>query len=297
MAEALYPGGSPVRPDLAEILPVAVVEALVARSEGELRTMWLELQEIAGSAESAERRLKANRVAAVYDDAFESDVLAYVRRVVEPEAADRLSLAASDSAAIPPAWANGRSSAVEGALPPPPVVPSAPVASPPPPPPPPPGPPGGSPSDGAPTGQVQATPRSSPKPRTTVVDRGHRPSEPTHASPSAPPPPSDTHPPWPTQPSSATTPPPPPPSSPSSATHSRHGRSRPRWGTRRVFPPGASRSGAGARLDLEDPGPSAHAGRPGDGRRCPAAAEAGIAPVTGAEGVRGCESGRGCPVP
>ncbi len=211
MAEALYPGGSPVRPDLAEILPVAVVEALVARSEGELRTMWLELQEIAGSAESAERRLKANRVAAVYDDAFESDVLAYVRRVVEPEAADRLSLAASDSAAIPPAWANGRSSAVEGALPPPPVVPSAPVASPPPPPPPPPGPPGGSPSDGAPTGQVQATPRSSPKPRTTVVDRGHRPSEPTHASPSAPPPPSDTHPPWPTQPSSATTPPPPPP--------------------------------------------------------------------------------------
>jgi hypothetical protein len=189
MAEALYPGGSPVRPDLAEILPVAVVEALVARSEGELRTMWLELQEIVGSAESAERRLKANRVAAVYDDAFESDVLAYVRRVVEPEAADRLSLTTPDSPVIPSAWANGHSSGVEGALPPPPVVPSAPVASPPPPPPPPPGPPGGLPSGGASTGQVQATPRSSPKPRTTVVDRGHRPAEPTHATPSAPPPP------------------------------------------------------------------------------------------------------------
>ena len=181
MAEISGPERSPVRPDLAEILPVAVVEALVTRSESELRAMWHELQETVIAAESAEQRLKANRVAAVFDDVFERDVLTYVSRVLGPETAERASVAAPDRALIPPPWSNGHSSPVEGAPPPPPpaaAVPSAPLGSPPPPPPVPSTPGVGS-TDGPPAAPPRSPPPSSAKPRTVVVDRSHRAAEPT----------------------------------------------------------------------------------------------------------------------
>ena len=70
------------KPGVVDVLPVELVEPLIARHEKELRGLRLELEQAQRDAAAAERRLHAHAAAAVYDDAFEAAVLAHVARSV-----------------------------------------------------------------------------------------------------------------------------------------------------------------------------------------------------------------------
>ena len=73
-------GESPLRPAAVEVLPDDVVAAMVARKEGELEALRLELKGALDTAERAERRLSAYPAAAFIGDDFEADVLADAAR-------------------------------------------------------------------------------------------------------------------------------------------------------------------------------------------------------------------------
>jgi hypothetical protein len=65
-------------PGLVEVLSVETVEPLVTRHEQELAALRLELADALHEAEAAEQRLARHPAAAIFDDAFEADVLAQV---------------------------------------------------------------------------------------------------------------------------------------------------------------------------------------------------------------------------
>ncbi len=151
MPEGMAPDEPLPKPDIVDVVPVETVEPLMARHEEELRALRLELEEALRSAETAERRLSAHPAAAVYDDAFEGQVLAHVSRSVsELEHGPGVDTAAALTATSHPAPGNaGRTPSPAAAISFPthtePTVDQPPMV------------PGTSPS---------------PRPRTVVVDRG-----------------------------------------------------------------------------------------------------------------------------
>ncbi len=102
MADPLTPGVPLPKPGIVDVLPVETVEPLIARHEEELRAMRLELADAVREAEAAEQRLKAHPAAAVFDDAFEADVLAHVARSVATVGSDPLEGAGRHTMAVPP---------------------------------------------------------------------------------------------------------------------------------------------------------------------------------------------------
>jgi hypothetical protein len=67
-----------VRPDPSEMVAAGVVEALVARTESEIRAMRLELEAVSEMADASERRLSATLATMVADGALEAAVLRQV---------------------------------------------------------------------------------------------------------------------------------------------------------------------------------------------------------------------------
>jgi len=78
-----------MKPDIVDVIPVETIEPLMARHERELGSMRLELEEALREAEAAEHALNTHPAAAVFDDAFEADVLAHVARSVADLRRDR----------------------------------------------------------------------------------------------------------------------------------------------------------------------------------------------------------------
>jgi len=89
VAEPVTPSDPPMKPDIVDVIPVETIEPLMARHERELRSMRLELEEALREAEAAEHALNTHPAAAVFDDAFEADVLAHVARTVADLGRDR----------------------------------------------------------------------------------------------------------------------------------------------------------------------------------------------------------------
>jgi hypothetical protein len=78
----MSPVDPPPKPGIVDIVPVETVEPLIANHERELRVLRAELEEALRVAERAEQDLRTHPAAAVFDDAFEEDVLAHVARSV-----------------------------------------------------------------------------------------------------------------------------------------------------------------------------------------------------------------------
>jgi hypothetical protein len=102
MADPLTPGVPLPKPGIVDVLPVETVEPLIARHEHELRAMRLELADALREAEVAEQRLMAHPAAAVFNDAFEADVLAHVARSVATVGSDPPERAGRHTMAMPP---------------------------------------------------------------------------------------------------------------------------------------------------------------------------------------------------
>jgi hypothetical protein len=81
MAEHDSAVGTSLRPEVVEVVPIAMVEALVERNERELGALRAELDEALRRAEADERRLSAHPAAAVFDESFEVGVLAHVAAI------------------------------------------------------------------------------------------------------------------------------------------------------------------------------------------------------------------------
>jgi hypothetical protein len=75
-------GSRPPKPGIVDVVPVELVEPLIARHEEELRALRLELEQALREADEAEHRLNTHPAAAVYDETFEAEVLAHVARSV-----------------------------------------------------------------------------------------------------------------------------------------------------------------------------------------------------------------------
>lgn len=102
MADHLTPGVPLPKPGIVDVLPVETVEPLITRHEEELRAMRLELADAVREAEVAERRLKTHPAAAVFDDAFEANVLAHVSRSVATMGSDPNEGAGGHTMAVTP---------------------------------------------------------------------------------------------------------------------------------------------------------------------------------------------------
>jgi len=82
VADQVTPGDRLPKPGIVDVLPVETVEPMMARHEEELRAMRGELEVALREAEAAEERLNRHPAAVVFDDAFETEVLAQVARSV-----------------------------------------------------------------------------------------------------------------------------------------------------------------------------------------------------------------------
>jgi hypothetical protein len=131
VAELTEQNRSSTRPDAVDVLPVEVVEQLMARHEEELDALRLELDAARRDADVAEARLSRHPAATVYDDTFEAKVLAHLARSIAHLDTEPDSDAESGTKTGGPAW-------VTPIVTSPPGDPKPPVISPPPPIPPPP---------------------------------------------------------------------------------------------------------------------------------------------------------------
>jgi hypothetical protein len=80
MAEPVESDHALAKPGVVDVVPVAVVEPLIARCEEELTALRRQLEETLQEAEEAEKRLSVHAAAAMYSESFEAEVLAHVAR-------------------------------------------------------------------------------------------------------------------------------------------------------------------------------------------------------------------------
>jgi hypothetical protein len=155
-------------PGIVDVVPVETVEPLVSRHERELVSMRRELEEAVREAEAAEERLNRHPAAAVYDDAFEADVLAHVAQSLSTVRRGPLAGTAGGAGEA------ARTAAVpEQAAPPPPVFEAPPVRR-----------------AAAPPGVARTVVVDRSAPRTVVVDRRGPADRSRESSPPPPPSPS-----------------------------------------------------------------------------------------------------------